>query len=212
MKRILFYIVDTKYVWTFLSSHHDLRPMLEVKQKFQDSLFSASASTKGHSPSDARISSGSSWCAPVADGKHYLQVDLRRLFRLYYIITYGDATNSKWVASYKLNNTVDLVNWQTYSVRKNDSQYKMNDKITCVPAHSGHVNRVRGLCGKLLLELFRTHLAAKELGLCDKNQSQSGADWLTRNSQERLKMGAPLVAPFCEQQLYRNCVRTVHYF
>jgi hypothetical protein len=56
------------------------RPLLEDKQGILDSSFTASASSEGRSPSHARISSGSSWCAPAADGKRYLQVDLGRLY------------------------------------------------------------------------------------------------------------------------------------
>ena len=95
------------------------RPLLENKRRFPDSSFSASASVKGHGSSDARISSGSSWCAPVSDEKHYLQVDLRRLHRVYSVMTYGDSTSPKWVTTYNLNYTYDLVNWKTRTrVRK----------------------------------------------------------------------------------------------
>jgi hypothetical protein len=86
------------------------QPLLEDKQRFPDSSFTASASSKGRSPSDARISSGSSWCAPVSNGKHYLQVDLGRLSISYYIAIFGDSTSSKWVVKYNLNYTVDLKN------------------------------------------------------------------------------------------------------
>ena len=89
------------------------RPLLEDKQRFPDSSFTASASSEGRSPSDARISSGSSWCAPDADGKHYLQVDLGRLYVIYYFVTFGDSTNSKWVITYNLNYTVDLIIWRS---------------------------------------------------------------------------------------------------
>ncbi len=93
--------------------------LLEEKQRFPDSSFSAPASSEGHSASDARISSGSSWCAPVSNDKHYLQVDLGKLYRLYSVVTYGDSTSSKWVAKYSVNYTVDLLNWET-RVRNND--------------------------------------------------------------------------------------------
>ena len=94
---------------------------MEDKQSFLDSSFSASASSEGHSASDARISSGSSWCAPVSDDKHYLQVDFGRLCQLYSVVTYGDSTSSKWVATYNVNYTVDLLNWRTVNwVRSDD--------------------------------------------------------------------------------------------
>ena len=87
--------------------------MLEDRASYPDSSFSASTSTKGHSPSDARISSGSSWCAPVADGKHYLEVNLRKPHSLYDILTYGDSNSSNWVVKYQLNYTDDFINWKT---------------------------------------------------------------------------------------------------
>jgi hypothetical protein len=95
------------------------KPLLEDKRRFPDSSFSASAPSEGHSASDARISSGSSWCAPVSDRNHYLQVDLGRLYYLRYLVTYGNRTSATWVAAYNLNYTIDLVNWKT-RVRKND--------------------------------------------------------------------------------------------
>ncbi|CAB4032471.1 retinoschisin-like, partial, partial [Paramuricea clavata] len=91
------------------------RPLLEDEQRFPDSSFSASASSEGHSASDARMSSGSSWCAPVSDDKHYLQVDLGRQYDLDFFVTYGDSSGQKWVATYNLEYTVDLVNWKTLS-------------------------------------------------------------------------------------------------
>ena len=89
------------------------RPLLGGKQRFPDSSFTASASSEGRSPSDARKSSGSSWCAPAADGKHYLQVDLGRLYVIYYFVTFGDSTSPKWVTTYNVNYTVDLINWKS---------------------------------------------------------------------------------------------------
>ena len=91
------------------------RPLLQDKQRFPDSSFTASASSEGRSPSDARISSGSSWCAPVSNGKHYLQVDLGKLYVIYNVVTFGDSTSSKWVVTYNLNYTVDLINWGSVS-------------------------------------------------------------------------------------------------
>jgi hypothetical protein len=107
--------------------------LLHNKHKFPDSLFSASASSKSHSASDARISSGSSWCAPV--GKHFLQVDLGRRYRLDYLVTYGDSKSKKWVATYKLNYTIDLKNWKTLpKVRKNISRIQNEeDHFRCEP-------------------------------------------------------------------------------
>ena len=89
------------------------RPLLENKQNFPDSSFTASASSEGHSASNGRKSSGSSWCAPVSNDKHYLQVDLGRLYVIYNFVTFGDSTSSKWVTMYNVNYTVDLKNWRS---------------------------------------------------------------------------------------------------
>ncbi len=93
--------------------------MLEDKRTFPDSSFSASASSEGHSASDARISSGSSWCAPASNDKHYLQVDLGRLYWIYYFVTYGDSSSTKWVATYNLNYTIDFLDWKARVRRMN---------------------------------------------------------------------------------------------
>ena len=89
------------------------RPLLEDKQGIPDSSFTASASSEGHSPSHARISSGSSWCAPAAAGKHYLQVDFGRVYVIYNFVTFGDTTSPKWVTTYNLNYTDALMNWKS---------------------------------------------------------------------------------------------------
>ena len=91
------------------------RPLLEDKQRFLDSSFTASASSGDHSASDARISSGSSWCAPVSDGEHYLQVDLGRFYVIDHVVIFGDSTSLKWVTTYNLNYTFDLMNWNSVS-------------------------------------------------------------------------------------------------
>ena len=88
-------------------------PLLQDKEKFPDSSFTASASSDGHSASHGRISSGSSWCDPVSNDKHYLQVDLGRLYVIYNFVTFGDSTSSKWVTMYDVNYSVDLRKWRS---------------------------------------------------------------------------------------------------
>ena len=100
-------------MFSFLGSVCD-QPLLQDKQRFPDSSFTASDSLKDHSASNARISSGSSWCAPVSDGTHYLQLDLGRLYVIKQFITFGDSTSHKWVTKYSLtySQSDDLSNWQ----------------------------------------------------------------------------------------------------
>ena len=96
-------------------------PMLEDKQRFSDSSFSASASSEGHSASDSRLSSDSSWCAPASDEMHYLQIDFGRQYRIYYFLIYGNDKSPKWVTKYYLNYTADLITWKTFTrVRNSD--------------------------------------------------------------------------------------------
>ena len=88
--------------------------LLEDKQRFPDTSFTASNSSNDHSASNARISSGSSWCALDSDDNHYLQLDLGRLYVIKKFITFGDSTSPKWVTKYNLHYTKsdDLSKWQ----------------------------------------------------------------------------------------------------
>jgi hypothetical protein len=99
--------------------------LLQDTQRFPDLSFSASAATKGHGASHARISSGSSWCAPLSADRHYLQVDFGRHYIIDILLTYGDSNSSRWVTTYDLNVTDDLVHWKANSnsflVRRNDA-------------------------------------------------------------------------------------------
>ena len=54
------------------------------------------ASSGGRSASDARIPSGSSWCGPVSEGKHYLQVDFGRLYVVDQVAIFGESTSLKY--------------------------------------------------------------------------------------------------------------------
>ena len=114
------------YYYYYGKEKDRLRPLLQDERRFSNSSFSASASVEGHSASDARITSGSSWCAPVSDDKHYLQIDLKKMYRVYSVITYGDSVSPKWVAKYSLGYTDDSVNWIT---RVRESEITTNDDI-----------------------------------------------------------------------------------
>ena len=96
----------------FISGHICDKPLLEDKERFPDSSFTASVSAEDHRASDARISSGSSWCAPVSDDKHYLQVELGISYLVYNVATFADSGSAKWVKTYNLNYTVDSKNWK----------------------------------------------------------------------------------------------------
>ena len=105
--------------------------LLNDKQRFPDSSFSASTSSENHSASNARASSGSSWCAPDVDEKNYLQVDLGTLYRLDSLVTYGDSTSRKWVVTYKLQYTIDLRNWNTFSEVRKKHDFRSKSTKEC---------------------------------------------------------------------------------
>ena len=81
---------------------------------------------RGHHASMARISSGSSWCAPNSGHKHYLEVDLRGRFVITNVATFGDSTTGKWVTSYYLNYTVDMMHWKQASTDKQKVRLSRN--------------------------------------------------------------------------------------
>ena len=88
---------------------------MEYTDYFPDSSFKAPASLRGHHASMARISSGSSWCVPNSGHNHYLEVDLRSRFVITNVATFGDSTTGKWVTSYYLNYTDDMIQWKQAS-------------------------------------------------------------------------------------------------
>ena len=88
------------------------RPALEKINRFQDSSFTVLASLGGRSTADARISGGSAWCALV-----YLQVDLGRLYVIDHVAIFGDS--AKWVTTYNMNYTADLMNYLLEEIRRN---------------------------------------------------------------------------------------------
>jgi hypothetical protein len=107
--RMLDIFSHSRYAWWY-------KPLLEDKRRFPDSSFSASATSEGHNAPDTKISRGGSWCAPVSDKNHYLQVALGRLYCLQYLVTYAWWPYQR---KYTLNYIIDLVIWKT-KVRNND--------------------------------------------------------------------------------------------
>ncbi|XP_028402632.1 uncharacterized protein LOC114525467 [Dendronephthya gigantea] len=103
---------DNVKSFSVVCGHICNNPLLEDEERFPDSSFTASVPSESHRASDARISSGSSWCASVSDGKHYLQVDLGRLYVILIVAIFGDSTSAKWVTTFYLNYTVDSNNWK----------------------------------------------------------------------------------------------------
>ncbi|XP_046862407.1 uncharacterized protein LOC124455832 [Xenia sp. Carnegie-2017] len=67
--------------YSYVTCHVCDNPLLKNAEKFPDSWFTAFP--KSRSAAKARISSGSSWCAPAANGKHYLQLNFPSLYTIY---------------------------------------------------------------------------------------------------------------------------------
>ncbi|XP_046857058.1 receptor-type tyrosine-protein phosphatase S-like isoform X7 [Xenia sp. Carnegie-2017] len=104
--------------YSILKCHVCDDPLLQNTQKFPDSLFTVSTSTQNHSAAKARISSGSSWCAPVADGNHYLQLNFPSLYTVNAIAVFGDSSNSSFITEYHLLTNIDGVNWNSEKSKK----------------------------------------------------------------------------------------------
>ncbi|XP_046857075.1 uncharacterized protein LOC124450443 isoform X2 [Xenia sp. Carnegie-2017] len=112
--------------YSYLTCHICDRPLLNNTRRFPDSSFTASALTEGHSAANARISSGSSWCAPAANGNHYLQLNFGKLYAINTIAIFGDNTSPSWIASYYVNTTFDLTNWESVFHTNSQKLFKGN--------------------------------------------------------------------------------------
>ncbi|XP_046857669.1 uncharacterized protein LOC124451082 [Xenia sp. Carnegie-2017] len=97
--------------YSYLKCHICGRPLLEDKQRFPDSLFTSLDASTCNSAYSSRISSGSSWCASVADGNHYLQLRFGRLYVINTIAIFGDQKLRSWTTEFHVNTTLDHVNW-----------------------------------------------------------------------------------------------------
>ncbi|XP_046858728.1 receptor-type tyrosine-protein phosphatase T-like [Xenia sp. Carnegie-2017] len=110
----------------FHFGHICARPLLNDTKKFPDSLFSASKAINLHNAANARISSGRSWCAPTADGNHYLQIRFEKLYAINSVAIFGDTTTLIWVTKYHINTTSDLINWESVSNQNSQKVFKGN--------------------------------------------------------------------------------------
>ena len=84
---------------------------------------SFSDSAKNQNAKDARISSGSSWCALNANGSEYVQLTFGRLYVVNNIAIFRDGENLNRVTEYFLNSTTNLVDW-TPILNKNPGKVK----------------------------------------------------------------------------------------
>ena len=86
---------------------------------------SFSASVNNNNAKDARISSGSSWCARHANGSEYVQLTFDRLYVVNNIAIFGDGENLNRVTEYFLSSTTNLVDW-TSILNENPGKVKFD--------------------------------------------------------------------------------------
>ncbi|XP_046858811.1 uncharacterized protein LOC124452272 [Xenia sp. Carnegie-2017] len=91
--------------YLYVTCHVCDNPLLKNAEKFPDSWFTAFP--KSRSAAKARISSGSSWCAPAANGNHYLQLNFPSLYTVNVITIFGDSSSSSFVTKYHLQTNID---------------------------------------------------------------------------------------------------------
>ncbi|XP_046856877.1 uncharacterized protein LOC124450290 [Xenia sp. Carnegie-2017] len=97
--------------YSYVTCHVCDNPLLKNAEKFPDSWFTAFP--KSRSASKARISSGSSCCAPAADGNYYFQLNFPSLYTVNVIAIFGDSSSSSFVTKYHLQTNIDGVNWKS---------------------------------------------------------------------------------------------------
>ncbi|XP_046864171.1 neurexin-4-like [Xenia sp. Carnegie-2017] len=102
--------------YSYVTCHVCDHPLLKNVEKFPDSCFTDFP--KSRSAVKARISSGSSWCAPAADGNHYLQLNFPSLYTVNVITIFGDSSSSSFVTKYHLQTNIDGVNWKSEKSQK----------------------------------------------------------------------------------------------
>ncbi|XP_046858342.1 receptor-type tyrosine-protein phosphatase F-like isoform X1 [Xenia sp. Carnegie-2017] len=102
--------------YSYVTCHVCDNPLLKNEEKFPDSWFTAFP--KSRSAAKARISSGSSWCAPAANGNHYLQLNFPSLYTVNVITIFGDSSSSSFVTKYQLQTNIDGVNWKSEKSQK----------------------------------------------------------------------------------------------
>ncbi|XP_046858188.1 uncharacterized protein LOC124451619 isoform X2 [Xenia sp. Carnegie-2017] len=102
--------------YSYVTCHVCDNPLLKNAEKFPDSWFTAFP--KSRSAAKARISSGSSWCAPAANGNHYLQLNFPSLYTVNVITIFGDSSSSSFVTKYHLQTNIDGVNWKSEKSQK----------------------------------------------------------------------------------------------
>ena len=80
-----------------------------------DQRFSASSSLSSSHASKGRLNGGSAWIpSSNNDNSDYLQIDLGSVFVVCAVATQGNPSANDWTETYKIETSLDNVNWQWY--------------------------------------------------------------------------------------------------
>ncbi|XP_074611775.1 uncharacterized protein LOC141866211 isoform X2 [Acropora palmata] len=80
-----------------------------------DPRFSASSSLSGSPPSNGRLNGASAWIPSSNNNNNdYLQIDLGSVYVVCAVATQGNPSANDWTKTYKIETSLDNVNWQWY--------------------------------------------------------------------------------------------------
>ncbi|XP_048577892.1 uncharacterized protein LOC5504709 isoform X2 [Nematostella vectensis] len=100
----------------------------------------ASSEQSGKEASNAGLKSMSAaWCARIDDVHPYLEADLRTVYVITSILTFGDPVSKVYVASYNLTSSLDNVFWQEYVERDLEGIGNALIKFIKRGSHEGHM-------------------------------------------------------------------------
>ena len=81
---------------------------------FPHDLWTASSRKTGNEPYRARLDSGGAWAPATNAGADYLQIDLGAVHVICAVATQGNPNADEWTTKYKLEMSVNKVNWTEY--------------------------------------------------------------------------------------------------
>ena len=82
----------------------------------RDQRFSASSSLRSSSPINGRLKGASAWIPENnSDPNDYLQIDLGSVYFVCGVATQGNPVTDDWTKTYKIETSLDNVNWKFYS-------------------------------------------------------------------------------------------------
>ena len=86
------------------------------RRVISDQRFSASSSVSERSPSDGRLEGSNAWIPGTnSDINDFLQIDLGSLYFVCGVATQGNPNNDHWTKTYKIETSLDNVEWTFYS-------------------------------------------------------------------------------------------------